>query len=137
MYNNFNGFGNYGQPYFPAQYNVQQQQTQNVPTNTNKIYVSGLNDVNTRPQPAGSDFVYLHNDKPLLYQKKVDSNGHFEIKTFDIVEHKEDAGEKQEYVSKSDFDTLQKRLTAMESKLNTLSAKKDEGGKTNGTAGNI
>ena len=132
-----NNYGNYGQPFFPSQYQPaaqQQQQMQSAPINTNKIYVGGINDVNTRPLPPNSEYIFLDNDKALLYQKKVDSNGHFQVKTFDIIEHKEDdAVPVQEFASKSDFESLQSRISSMESKLSNLASKKDEGGKGNGT----
>ena len=100
MYNNpYNGFNpqfNYGAP----QYSVPPQQS-----TTNKIYVSGVEDVKSKMIPAGSDFIFLDNDKPILYQKVVDSSGHFEIKTFDIVPHKEDA-ENISYARLSDLDPI-------------------------------
>lgn len=81
-------FGNgYSNPYSPYGYGYQQsqQQLQNAQINTNKIYVSGIEEVRQRQLPNGSDMLFLDNDKPLLYQKIVDGKGQFEVKAFTIT----------------------------------------------------
>ncbi len=75
-------------------------------TNTNKIFVNGIEDARSRPLSANSDYMFLDNDKPLLYQKVVDSKGQFEVKVFDITPHKEEVVTPTEYVTRADFDKL-------------------------------
>ena len=116
----------------PVQYPMQMQQmpAQNIPnplpmTNTNKIFVNGVDDVRSRALPQNSDYVFLDNDKPLLYQKIVDPKGQFEVKVFDIIPHKETPEEVPEYVLRTDFDNVLIELTAIKDKLAKL------GGTTN------
>lgn len=128
MYQNY--FPNFNQ-FQPYNFN------QSLPTNTNKIYVNGLEDVRNRPLQANSDFIFLDNDKPLIYQKIVDSKGQFEVKTFQIQEILPQASTKQEalnnlptYVEKKEFDKL---LSEFESFRSKFVSKK---GESNGTTTN-
>ena len=36
-----------------------------------------------------SDFIFFDNEKSMIYRKVVDGTGHFEVKAFDVIEHKE------------------------------------------------
>ena len=120
-YQNF-GFNNYNpylQNYMNQQMPVQQQMQPQ--TNTNKIYVSGIDDVKGRYLQPNSDVMFIDNDKPLLYEKIVDSKGQFEIKVFDVSTHKEDE-QKDDYAKKSDIDSILTRLSALENKGNTVTA---------------
>ena len=83
-YNGFsavpNGFN--AQPNFAPQYpqNAPQQNAQPAPQmNTNKIYVTGIEDARNRTLAPNSDYIFLDNDKPLLYRKTVDATGKMEI----------------------------------------------------------
>lgn len=104
----------------------QQQQPQVVNTNTNKIYVNGLEDARNRTLPFNSDFIFLDNDKAILYQKVVDSKGQFEVKTFDIVPHKEreikntNQINMEDYVLRKDFNEIQNEIDTIKSGLEKL-----------------
>lgn len=102
---------------------------------TNLIYVSGIEDVRTRPVPAGGTMIFADNDKPLLYKKVVDNKGQFEVETFDITPHKEEAPKTVtvDYVPRAEFDALQKRINTMESTLTLLIPTKSEEVKSDGT----
>lgn len=92
MFSNFYGANQYGygfNNYIPQPQQPTPQQTQYGGTNTNKIFVSGLEEVKNKQLPPNSDFIFLDNYKPLLYQKIVDGKGQFEIKQFDITVKKE------------------------------------------------
>ena len=114
--------GNYtGQvPYAPQNGNfapqTQPQQQQPAQMNTNKIYVTGIEDAKTRQLPANSDYIFLDNDKPLLYRKTVDATGKMEIKTFKISEYTETEAEAapavdmSQYVSVKDFNSEINRI---------------------------
>lgn len=105
------------QPQFAPQtpnYAPQTQSAQQM--NTNKIYVTGIEDAKTRQLPANSDYIFLDNDKPLLYRKTVDATGKMEIKTFKISEYTETEAEAapavdmSQYVSVKDFNSEINRI---------------------------
>ena len=88
-------------------------------TNTNKIFVNGIEDVRNRRLAPDSDFMFLDNDRPLLYQKTVDGKGQFEVKVFDIVPHKEEVVpvNNPDYVLRSDFEKLSSEFTELKNKI--------------------
>ena len=105
------------QPQFAPQtpnYAPQTQSAQQM--NTNKIYVTGIEDAKTRQLPANSDYIFLDNDKPLLYRKTVDATGKMEIKAFKISEDTETEAEAapavdmSQYVSVKDFNSEINRI---------------------------
>lgn len=143
-YNGISSGGNFGYTpqYYnsfsqPQQQNQQPQQTQiqpqtQVATNTNKIYVSGLDDVKGRFLSPNSDVLFIDNDKPLLYQKVVDSKGQFEIKVFDICPHvdpeqakSENSSKLSDYVLKTDLEPLEAEIKALNTKLEKLRLQKE------------
>ena len=95
-----------------------QQQPQQPPQmNTNKIYVTGIEDARNRTLAPNSDYIFLDNDKPLLYRKTVDATGKMEIHTFKISEYNEEQEKKEDipvapqidtskFVSVKDFERL-------------------------------
>ena len=109
-------------PYTGYGANLSQQTPTTSVTNTNKIYVNGIEDVRNKSLPANSDYIFLDNDKALLYQKVVDSKGQFDVKAFDIVPHveKEQPVEQSGYVSKTEFIAVQNKINALESELTKL-----------------
>lgn len=124
-YNN-NTMPNYmsqGSPYYsPPQ--TQMNTATTAPVNTNKIFVNGIEDVKTRYLPANSEYYFLDNDKPLLYEKKVDATGKMELHMYDITPHTPEADKPETkvdmslYVLKADFETLQKELAELKHILN-------------------
>lgn len=119
-------------PYYPQQ----TQQTQPRPqTNTNKVFVNGIEDVKNRVLPANSEFIFLDNDKSILYQKKVDANGQFEVKVFDILPHVEEpqadkiATDLSNYVPRNEFEALQGEFRALKEQL----TRSENNGKSNNT----
>lgn len=129
-FQNGNGWGN---PYSPYGYGYQQQM-QPSQINTNKIYVSGIDEVRQRQLPNGSDMLFLDNDKPLLYQKIVDGKGQFEVKAFTITPYlpQETTKDTQSidlsaYAKTTDLEPIKAELQAIKDKL---------GGKANGTKSN-
>lgn len=108
------------QPQFAPQNGNYVPQTQPQPTqqmNTNKIYVTGIEDAKTRQLPANSDYIFLDNDKPLLYRKTVDATGKMEVKAFKISEYTETEAappappvDMSQYVSVKDFNSEINRI---------------------------
>lgn len=116
-------FGNGSNPYSPYGYGYQQPQPSQI--NTNKIYVSGIEEVRQRQLPNGSDMLFLDNDKPLLYQKIVDGKGQFEVKAFTITPYSPQETAKDTstvdlsgYAKTSDLEPIKAELEAIKEKLN-------------------
>lgn len=123
------GYGGYQQfnPYLQQPQMQMQPQMQQQQVNTNKIYVSGIEDVRMRSLPSNSEYIFLDNEKSILYQKKVDANGQFEVKAYDITEHKGDMGTVAQqsidlsgYVPRNEFEALQGELRALQDKFSKL-----------------
>lgn len=124
-------FGN-----FPNQYGATQpqQSQQNVQANTNKIYVNGIEDVRNRVLPPNSDYIFLDNDKPILYQKVVSASGQFEVKPFTIVPYVEEHTVQPSvdfslFVTKEDFASLQKEVALIRDNMSS-----QKGGTGNGSS---
>ena len=112
--------------YTPPAQNTLSQTPNNLNTNTNKIFVNGIEDVKSMRLPANSDYAFLDNDKPILYQKVVDSKGQFEVTVYDIVPHKEEQAPASEYVLKTEFDKLTSELAALKEQIAKLGGVKNE-----------
>lgn len=145
MYNPYQPY-NYGGTYIPnysfqnpyQQFNPnltqqnQQQNQQSSATNTNKIFVSGIDDVKSKPLSANSDFIFLDNDKPILYQKTVDSKGQFEVKAFEIHEIKPQEKQKEDnsinlsnYVTLTEFEALKGQIDELKNKITKMSVQSE------------
>ena len=101
-------------------YNAPQPQNANAPVSTNKIFVNGIEDVRTRYLPANSEYCFLDNDKPMLYEKKVDPTGKMEIKSYDITPHTDEPAKPvdvEQFVLKKDFDRLQDEIKGLKEQL--------------------
>ena len=118
-----------------------QQQPQQPPQmNTNKIYVTGIDDARARQLPPNSDFIFLDNDKPLLYRKTVDATGKMEIKAFKISEYTETEAEPapapavdmSQFVSVEEFKTVQTEMGRIKRTIDGLLKKEKKGGEENG-----
>lgn len=146
MYNPYQLY-NYGGTYIPnynyqnpyqqfnpnlTQQQNQQQNQQSSATNTNKIFVSSLDDVKSKSLPANSDFIFLDNDKPILYQKTVDSKGQFEVKAFEIHEIKPQEKQKEDnsinlsnYVTLTEFEALKGQIDELKNKITKMSVQSE------------
>lgn len=108
----------YGFPLAPQMTIPQTSAAQNLP-NTNKLFVSGIEEVRAKQLPFDSEYIFLDNDKSIIYQKKVDSKGQFEVQAFDIVPR----AEKQlsasaddltgTFVSRTEFDDLKAKIEGL------------------------
>lgn len=137
-------FGNYGynpMPYYMNPYQqaqatqqtqpqTQQQSQTNIQqplTNTNEIFVSGIDDVKARPTPINSNYMFLDNDKALLYEKVVDSKGKYEIKTYEITELKDRESQKEQspinysnFAKSTDVDSIKAEIKDIKDKIAKL-----------------
>lgn len=110
-------FGNnYNSPY-GATPGVTPAQSYGYPSSpyTNLIYVSGIEAAKNAYVPAGGTMIFADNDKPLLYKKTVDNKGQFEVEVFDIVPHKSVEAPVVDYVPRTEFEALQKKIDSIES----------------------
>ena len=129
LQNNMPQYG-YQQPQYMNNY-YNQMQNQYPSTITNKIYVSSEEDVRSRYLPPNSDYIFLDNDKPILYQKIVDSKGQFEVKVFNISqnlpekqEEKEDTNKLSGFAKTEEIEQVRAEIQQLKEKL---SPRKTEG----------
>ena len=115
------------------------QQQQPAQMNTNKIYVTGIDDARARQLPPNSDFIFLDNDKPLLYRKTVDATGKMEIKAFKISEYTETeapasapAVDLSQFVSVEEFKGVQAEMGRIKRTIDSLLKKEKKGAEENG-----
>lgn len=112
----------------PTVQSQQHQAQQPAQMNTNKIYVTGIDDARARQLPPNSDFIFLDNDKPLLYRKTVDATGKMEIKAFKISEYTETeaapatapAVDMSQFVSVEQFKDVQTEMSRIKKTIDTL-----------------
>ena len=128
MWNGNNNFGGYS--YQPSQYgyngytspSYQQQAAQQTGVNTNKLYANGIEDVRFRQLPANSDYIFLDNDKPLVYRKTTDATGKTDIQVFKIVPYVEEEKAQPEidtskFVPIDRFEALEKQFNELKNSL--------------------
>ena len=120
-------------PYPPVQPSVQTP----VQTNTNMIFVNGLEDVKQRPQSNNSVMLYADNDKAIVYKKTVDGKGQYNVEVFDIIPHKEEVIKQEigDFVPRTEFEVLQKKIATLEDTVAMLIPVKEEVN-SNGTTTN-
>jgi hypothetical protein len=125
--NNYGGYPSYNVgSYYPGYTSPVYQQTtpQSVQTNTNKIYATGIEDVRSRQLPVNSDFIFLDNDKPLIYRKTTDSTGKMDVQVFKIVPYQEEEKiqpvvDLSGYVSIKDFERLEQQFIEFKQSFET------------------
>lgn len=120
----------YYQPsYQPQAYSSMQPQLQQQ-SKTNKVFVTSLDDALNRVSEPNSEMMYLHQDEPLLFEIKTDSQGRKTYKTYAISEDLPQEGEKEEnreFVLREEFERLEGEFKALRDKLARQS--KSTGGK--------
>jgi anthranilate/para-aminobenzoate synthase component I len=115
------GYTGYSAPMY--QQTAPQPSVQPQTVNTNKMYATGLEDVRCRQLPVNSDYIFLDNDKPLIYRKTTDATGKMNIEVFKIVPYQEEEKPKQEidlsnYVSREDFRRLEQQFDELRESIN-------------------
>lgn len=138
MWNNSNNYGGYpsyqGGNYYPGYTAPMYQQpspqsVQQPSVNTNKIYVTGIDDVRSRQLPANSDFIFLDNDKPLVYRKTTDSTGKMDVQIFKITPYQEEEKaqpgiDTSNFVSIDAFRKLEEQFEELKQSINKPAPKK-------------
>lgn len=112
-----NSYNFYGQPY-------SQPYWQPTPTNTNKIFVSGIDEVRNKVLMPNSDYIFIQNDGNILYEKIVDTKGQFEIKTVYLSEKAPEIETKEkeqvdftEYAKTSEIKAIRQEIESLKEKL--------------------
>lgn len=115
-------------PVMPQQPMPQQPEQIQTIANTNEIFVNGLEDVRNQRLPVNSNYIFLDNDKALLYEKIVDGRGQFEVKTYEIKEITGQESTKQtetinysDFVKSSDLDLLRAEIEGIKKQINKTS----------------
>lgn len=138
MWNNGNNYGGYpsyqGGGYYPGYSSPAYQQpapqtVQQTMVNTNKIYATSIEDVRSRQLPANSDFIFLDNDKPIIYRKTTDATGKMDIQVFKITPYQEEEKaqpviDTSNFVSIVAFRKLEERFEELKQSLNKPAPKK-------------
>ena len=138
MWNNGNNYGGYpsyqGGGYYPGYTSPAYQQpapqtVQQTMVNTNKIYATSIEDVRSRQLPANSDFIFLDNDKPIIYRKTTDATGKMDIQVFKITPYQEEERaqpviDTSNFVSIDAFRKLEEQFEELKQSLNKPAPKK-------------
>lgn len=126
--NNMQNYPTFTQNAYGYNNSYQNQQNLQSYTNTNKIYVSGIDEVKTKFLPPNSDVIFIDNYKDIIYEKIVDSTGKHEIKTFSISEYKSNTEQTNnsnnidlsQYAKKSDVDNIMNSLNQYNNTINDM-----------------
>lgn len=116
MYNNYP----YQNPY--QGYMNQYQQTQQViQPKTNKVWVTSLEDAMARSVEPNSEYIYLHQDKPLLIEVKTDSQGRKTTRVMELKDYVEQPKPEMpmpnNFPTREEFEVLQGKIKALEEKF--------------------
>lgn len=137
---NFNANTPYANGFVPYNANTGFNQMQAPPVKTNHIYVTSLEDALARSSEPNSEIVYLHQDKPLLYNVKTDMMGR---KSYTVLELHPPVVEKIEepkptnevvfnasdFVGKAEFEEFKKAIQPL---LDRINKSKEKAVETNG-----
>lgn len=119
---------NFNNPYYPT-YIPSYQTIPQPKSNTNKIVVNSIDDVKNMNLPANSDYIFVDNNSPILYQTITDNLGKCTIKAFSLTEL-ELGSQATSFVNKEDFNKLLEQISNMSNDIKKLAGdKKNESSK--------
>lgn len=117
------GMGSSPSLYMQGVNNYQPQQT---PTRTNMVFVTSLEDALQKTNMPNCNLLFLHQDKPLLFNIISDDMGKKTYSVYELKEYKEEKANepKQElqkdYVTKEEFESYQSKMVATINKLKSI-----------------
>ena len=116
MYNNYP----YQNPY-QGYINQYQQPQQVIQPKTNKVWVTSLEDAMAKPVEPNSEYVYLHQDKPLLIEVITDGQGRkatrvMELKPY-VEQPKTETPTPNNFPTREEFDGLKAEIQALKERL--------------------
>lgn len=126
MWNNGYSFQPYSYTGYQNPYVQTTPQPQQMPVNTNKMYANGIEDVRCRQLPANSDYLFLDNDKPIVYRKTTDATGKMDIQMFKIVPYQEEEKPSVEYALAADLIDLKQEVEQLRDLIKQPSKKTQE-----------
>ena len=109
----------FSQPF--AQGSFTQNQNAQTPINTNKIFVNGIDDVRNRALPYNSDYIFLDNDKDIMYRKTTDATGRTSVYSYKISEINNNDVQATNNVDTSKF-ALKEDVESLRNELNSYKA---------------
>lgn len=130
------GRGSYGQyPTYPqmqqAPYMGNYQVQQPAPMKTNKIFVTSLEDALSRYAEPNSVMVYRHQDEKMEFEVITDAQGKKNYKTLVLSDYSAVQGDNAPQtgiLSQENYNALERRIEALESKLSSISKNEIAGG---------
>jgi hypothetical protein len=115
MYNNYS----YQNPY--QGYMNQYQQVQQPQLKTNKVWVTSLEDAMARSVEPNSEYIYLHQDKPLLIEVRTDGQGRKTTRVMELKDYVEQPKPENtmpnNFPTRQEFEVLQGKIKALEERL--------------------
>lgn len=115
MYNNYP----YQQPNYQGYYN-NYQQVQPQPK-TNKVWVTSLEDAMARSVEPNSEYIYLHQDKPLLIEVRTDGQGRKTTRVMELKDYveqpKAETTMPNNFPTREEFDGLKAEIQALKERL--------------------
>lgn len=118
MYN-YNPYQSMYQGYY-ANYQPTQSVQASQPK-TNKIWVTSLEDAMSKPVEPNSEYIYLHQDKPLLIEVRTDNQGRkstrvLELKAY-VEETKPETIMPNNFPTREEFEGLKAEIQALKERL--------------------
>lgn len=88
---------------------------------TNKIWVTSLEDAMSKPVEPNSEYIYLHQDKPLLIEVRTDNQGRkstrvLELKAY-VEETKPETIMPNNFPTREEFEGLKAEIQALKERL--------------------
>lgn len=110
----------YQQPNYQGYYNNYQQQA--FQPKTNKVWVTSLEDAMARSVEPNSEYIYLHQDKPLLIEVKTDSQGRKTTRVMELKDYVEQPKPEMpmpnNFPTREEFNGLKAEIQALKEKFN-------------------
>lgn len=132
---NYQNYGNYpyGNVYHPYNNQVQQQNYNNIPPMNQYAYVNGIEGAKSFQLAPNQTIMLMDSDNPICYMKSANSMGQSTLRYFKLIEIKESDLKNNpnnelnnDYVLKSDFEGLIKRVDELSSVIKKTQNKETE-----------
>lgn len=123
---NYGGFNPQTSPQMGNMQGMNNYQPQQPPTRTNMVFVTSLEDALQKTNMPNCNLLFLHQDKPLLFNIISDDMGKKTYSVYELKEYKEEKADepKQEpqadFVTKEEFETYQSQMVATINKLKSI-----------------
>lgn len=117
MYNNYP----YQNPYQGYMNQYQQPVQQVFQPKTNKVWVTSVEDALAKSVELNSEYIYLHQDKPLLIEVRTDGQGRKTTRVMELKDYveqpKPETATPNNFPTREEFEGLKAEIQALKSKL--------------------